>query len=80
MIIKSLDFKGFPYDDVFFFTWTGVSRSAGYKWMDTWIVVVWVGDDQLWRESAHGAHLVIAIVICSGLFEMREKLQVDKAL
>jgi hypothetical protein len=73
MMIKSLDFKGFPYDHVFFFTWTSVSRRAGYKWMDTRIVVVWVGDDQLWRESAHQAHLVIAIVILFWLFEMSEK-------
>jgi hypothetical protein len=69
MMIKSLDFKGFPYDHVFFFTWTSVSRSAGYKW----IVVVWVGDDQLWRESCTPGASCHCNCYMFWLFEMSEK-------
>jgi hypothetical protein len=65
MIIKSLDVKSFPYDHVFFFTWTSVSRRAGYKWMDTRIVVVWVMISY-GEKVRMGVHLVIAIVICFG--------------
>jgi len=44
------------------------------------IVVVWVGDDQLRRESAHQGASRHCNCYMFWLFEMSEKLQVDKAL
>ncbi len=46
-----------------------MSRSAGYKW----IVVVWVGDDQLWRESCAPGASCHCNCYMFWLFEMSEK-------
>ncbi len=38
--------------------------------MDAYTDCSRAGDDQLWRESAHQVHLVIAIVICSDCLKL----------
>ncbi len=59
-----------------------MSRRAGYKWMDTRIVVVWVGDDQLWRERKCASSGTSCHCNCYmfWVFEMSEMLRVNKAL
>ncbi len=56
-----------------------MSRRAGYKWIG-YMDCSSMGDDQLWRERCARGTSCHCNCYMFWLFEMREKLQVDKAL